>query len=254
MFQVDAFASKPFEGNPAAVIPLEKWLPESIMQAIALENNLSETAFFVPTEGGYHIRWFTPLHEVDLCGHATLASAFVLLEILAQGSKQISFASKSGPLHVTKKGELIELDFPTQAPKTCEIPDQILRSFGKAEECLVGEDYIVVLENEEEVLHAAPNFLDLSGLDRRGISITAPSHKYDFVSRFFAPKYGVNEDPVTGSSFTQLIPYWSKRLGKKRMKAKQVSERGGIVLCEDVGERVLISGKATLYMKATINF
>lgn len=252
IYQVDAFAERPFEGNPAGIIPLDTWLPDSLMQAIALENNLSETAFFVPTPKGFHIRWFTPLHEVDLCGHATLASAYVLFEMLDYTEEEIRFDSRSGPLRVKRVDNWLQLDFPAQPGKPCEVPDQILRSFGNTQECFVSEDYMVVLADEVSVQNAVPNFLDLSSMDKRGIIITAPSERYDFISRFFAPKYGINEDPVTGSSFTQLIPYWSERLGKERLIAKQVSNRGGVVLCELVDDRVLISGKAVLYMQGSI--
>ncbi|MCF7807799.1 MAG: PhzF family phenazine biosynthesis protein [Candidatus Marinimicrobia bacterium] len=253
LYQVDAFAERSFEGNPAAVIPLESWIQDEMMQAIALENNLSETAFFVPDGKAYQIRWFTPLNEVDLCGHATLASAYVLFDELGYKGSQIEFQSRSGLLRVQKKDDWFQLDFPAQPARPCEIPDQILRSFGNALECLVSEDYLVVLPDEISVKKAVPNFLDLSSMDMRGIAITAPAERYDFVSRFFAPNEGINEDPVTGSSFTQLIPYWSKRLGKERMIAKQVSARGGIVLCEMAEDRVLISGKAVLYMQGIIH-
>lgn len=253
LYQVDAFAEKSFEGNPAAVIPLDSWLPDKMMQTIALENNLSETAFFVSEGNGYQIRWFAPLHEVDLCGHATLASAYVLYEHLGFTGSQIEFQSRSGILKVQKKDGWFQLDFPAQPPHPCEIPDQILRSFGNPNECLVSEDYMVVLTDEISVINVVPNFFDLASMDKRGIIVTAFSERYDFVSRFFAPKFGINEDPVTGSSFTQLIPYWGERLGKSQMIAKQVSARGGIVLCELSGDRVLISGRASLYMQGTID-
>ncbi|VAW47084.1 Phenazine biosynthesis protein PhzF like [hydrothermal vent metagenome] len=253
IYQIDAFANKSFEGNPAAVIPLEEWLPDELMQAIAAENNLSETAYFVQEGNGYKIRWFTPVQEVDLCGHATLASSYVIFNILGYENKEILFESKSGLLRVKQNQDWFEMDFPSQAPVKCEIPKEILGAFSEAPiECLKSEDYIVIFSDEFHVLDASPNFALLSELDLRGVVITSASKKYDFVSRCFAPKYGINEDPVTGSAFTQLMPYWSKKMGIKKMFAKQVSKRGGEVKCVDLGERVLISGKAAKYIVGTI--
>lgn len=253
LYQIDAFANRVFEGNPAAICPLDNWLPDELMQEIAAENNLSETAYFIEISNGYHIRWFTPTHEVDLCGHATLASAYVIFNILGYEKKEIIFESKSGLLKVTQNNDWLEMDFPSQAPVQCPIPEQILSAFNeKPIACLKSEDYIVVFENEESILNASPDLVILSELDLRGIAITAKSKEYDFVSRFFAPNYGINEDPVTGSAFTQLIPYWSRKLNKKSLSAKQVSKRGGEVKCVDSGDRVKISGKAAKYMTATI--
>lgn len=253
LYQIDAFANKSFEGNPAAICPLDEWLSDELMQSISAENNLSETAFFIKTNDGYHIRWFTPTHEVDLCGHATLASAYVIFNILKYEEKEILFESKSGVLSVKKNNDWLEMDFPSQAPIQCPMPEKILNAFDeKPIECLKSEDYIVVFENEESILNAKPDLLHLSGLDLRGVVITAKSKKYDFVTRFFAPNYGINEDPVTGSAFTQLIPYWSHKLNKQSLIAKQISKRSGEVRCMDSGERVKISGKAAKYMTATI--
>lgn len=253
LYQIDAFANRVFEGNPAAICPLDDWLPDELMQSIAAENNLSETAYFIKTSNGYHIRWFTPTHEVDLCGHATLASAYVIFNILGYEKNEIIFESKSGLLKVTQNNDWLEMDFPSQAPVQCPIPEQILSAFNdKPIACLKSEDYIVVFENEESILNASPDLVILSELDLRGIAITARSKEYDFVSRFFAPNYGINEDPVTGSAFTQLIPYWSRKLNEKSLSAKQVSKRGGEVKCVDSGDRVKISGKAAKYMTATI--
>ncbi len=253
IYQIDAFAEKPFEGNPAAVCPLESWLPDALMQLIAEENNLSETAFFVPTQTGFHIRWFTPTTEVDLCGHATLAAAHVLFHCLGYESDHIEFESRSGLLNVSRAGELLVLDFPAQPPVICETPIQILHAFGiEPVECLKAEDYVVVFELEEDVLSADPNLELLAELDGRGVIITAPSESYDFVCRFFAPKQGINEDPVTGSSFTQLAPYWSGRLGHSKLYAKQASSRGGEVICELKGERVEIAGRAMKYLQGEI--
>ncbi|MEJ2464258.1 MAG: PhzF family phenazine biosynthesis protein, partial [Candidatus Thiodiazotropha sp.] len=199
LYQVDAFAAKPFEGNPAAVCPLGSWLSDSVMQQIAMENNLSETAFFVPVDTGFHIRWFTPVREVDLCGHATLASAHVLFNHLEYAPEQISFESRSGNLTVRRRQETLELDFPAQPPVACQTPDAISRAFAQSPlECLAAEDYIVVFDSEASVTEANPDLTLLSQLDLRGVAITAKSERCDFVSRFFAPKYGIDEDPVTG--------------------------------------------------------
>ena len=253
LYQIDAFASKPFEGNPAAICPLQSWLPDDVMQAIAMENNLSETAYFVETDRGFHIRWFTPMHEVDLCGHATLASAHVLFHILDYEKKQIIFESRSGDLLVTKNNDWLEMDFPAQPPTECGVPVEIVQAFEDIPiACSQAADYIVVFEDEQTILSADPDLGQLAKLGLRGVAITAPGKQYDFVTRFFAPKYGINEDPVTGSAFTQLIPYWAERLGKTGMLAKQVSKRGGEVRCGMSGDRVTIAGKAASYMKGTI--
>ena len=252
-YQIDAFASQQFTGNPAAVCPLDAWLPDDMMQAIAEENNLSETAFFVPEGDGFRIRWFTPNKEVDLCGHATLASAYVIFHILGHSGKKIAFQSRSGPLNVTRAGEWLTLDFPVQPPVACETPPEIIAAFHAAPvECLRSEDLIVVFEHEADVEEAAPDFSQLLQLDLRGVAITARSRQYDFVARFFAPKYGIPEDPVTGSAYTQLAPYWVSKLGAKRFRVKQVSPRGGELTCEVVGDRVLISGKAVKYLEGKI--
>jgi PhzF family phenazine biosynthesis protein len=253
IYQIDAFANEPFAGNPAAVCPLQTWLPDATMQAIAAENNLSETAFFIPNDSGFHIRWFTPVAEVDLCGHATLATAYVVFEELGFQSDTISFASKSGVLKVARKKDLLVMDFPAQPPVPCKMPDEIVRAFkAKPVECLKSEDYIVVLENEEDLLLAEPDLLELSKLDLRGVAITARSSKYDFVARFFGPKLGINEDPVTGSAYTQLVPYWAERLGVEKLHAKQLSKRGGELLCEVVADRVNIAGRAVRYLSGEI--
>ncbi len=260
LYQVDAFAEKVFEGNPAAVVPLQQWLPDELMQAIAAENNLAETAFFVEENGIYHIRWFTPVAEVKLCGHATLASAYVLFEFLGYEKSSISFMSLSGELSVSKQGELLSLDFPAQAAKPCELPQALSQGIYQGIDnkdlkqtvlgCYENEDYLVVLASEEDVLAIEPNHESLKQLKHRGVIVTAPSSDYDFVARFFAPKYGIDEDPVTGSAYTQLVPYWAEKMGKSKFTAKQVSKRGGKLWCELKGVRVLISGHAALYMKA----
>ena len=253
IYQIDAFSACVFEGNPAAVCPLDEWLPDKTMQSIAEENNLSETAFFVPKDDGFHIRWFTPASEVDLCGHATLGSAYVLFNILGYKNEAIQFDSKSGILVVTKQDDWLTLDFPKQPPVYCETPKEIVEAFNKEPiECMMSEDIIAVFENEIDIESANPNFEQLKKLDSRGVIITAKSMRYDFVARFFAPKYGIPEDPVTGSAYTQLAPYWASKLGKQKFKAKQLSSRGGELYCEILGDRVLISGKATKYMEGKI--
>ena len=246
LYQVDAFAGHIFAGNPAAVCPLDAWLDDELMQAIASENNLSETAFFVPDGEVFHIRWFTPTTEVDLCGHATLASAFVLYECLGYSGDKIDFFSRSGLLTVKQeKDSFYTLDFPAEPPLNCPVPDAILAAFGvPPSQCLKGEDYIVVFEDEEAIQSAQPDLEQLKKVDLRGVIITAPSSRYDFVARFFAPKFGIPEDPVTGSAYTQLAPYWAKRLGKTQLQARQLSRRGGDVTCSLEGTRALISGRA----------
>ncbi len=254
LYQIDAFADRPFSGNPAAVCPLEQWLPDELMQAVAMENNLSETAFFVATSKGYHIRWFTPTCEVALCGHATLASAYVLFNCLGYPLDRIEFECRSGSLAVERKRDFLEMDFPACPPKPCELPAAILGAFdARPVACLSGEDYIVVFDDENDVREAAPDLTRLKELDLRGVAITARAKDYDFVTRFFAPNYGIDEDPVTGSAFTQLLPYWSSVLGKTELAAKQVSPRGGEVRGAVLGERVKISGKAVKYLQGTID-
>ena len=217
------------------------------------ENNLSETAFFVPTGTGFHIRWFTPVAEVALCGHATLAAAHVLYNCLGYGNKTILFSSKSGPLTVSREDALLVLDFPAQPPSDCPTREALEKAFGlKPMACLKSEDYMAVFHNEAEIMTAAPDLALLKELDLRGVIITSKSESHDFATRFFAPKLGVNEDPVTGSAYTQLAPYWSKRLGILKLRAKQLSSRGGEVFCEIKGNRVNISGKAVKYLQGEI--
>ncbi len=253
VYQVDAFANKPFEGNPAAICPLQAWLPEQTMQALAAENNLSETAFFVPEGDGFALRWFTPQTEVDLCGHATLAAAYVLFEELDYQGEEVQFSTKSGALSVMRDGDSLRMDFPAQPPLPFELPMSLVQAFSATpEDCLKFADIVAVFSSEELVRNAEPDMLLLAKLDCRGIIITAESTEYDFIARWFGPRTGINEDPVTGSAFTQLVPYWANRLGKKKFRAKQVSERGGEVTCELAGNRVLISGKAVVFMRGII--
>lgn len=254
MYQVDAFASQPFEGNPAAVCPLSEWLPDDLMQAIALENNLSETAFFVREPEGYRIRWFTPVAEVDLCGHATMAAAHVLFNHMKYPEDRLYFESRSGPLVIARQEGRLVMDFPAQRPLSCKTPPEIVEAFGKTPvECLKAIDYIAVFETEADVSSAAPEGLRLAELDLRTVAITSPGRKHDFVCRVFAPKLGIYEDPVTGSAYTQLAPYWAQRLGRRRLHARQISARGGEVACEVADERVMISGKAVTYLEGRID-
>src|SRR5829696_1911367 len=251
IYQVDAFTKEVFKGNPAAICPLTEWLPAEKMQRIALENNLSETAFFVPNGDVYEIRWFTPTFEIDLCGHATLASAFVIFEILKTQETLIKFHShKSGELTVEKQGERLILDFPSRPVSPTEAPDGLIEALGKApKEVLKARDYFLVYESEQEILAIAPDFSKLLEIDAHGFIVTAKGDSADFVSRFFAPEVGVFEDPVTGSAHCNLIPYWSEKLGKTEMFARQVSARGGELFCVLAGDRVKIGGSAALYLK-----
>jgi len=252
LFQVDAFSDKALEGNPAAVVPLKKWLSDEIMQRLAQENNLSETAFYVPTKKGYHIRWFSPVREVNLCGHATLAAAHVLFCHLDHPGDTIVFECRMGDLEVRRDGEWLLMNFPLKTPAPCPIPDALFKAFGSREfECHRSLDYMVVFPHEDDVRRAEPNLELLYDIDRRGVIVTAPSNDYDFVLRFFAPKFGIPEDPVTGSAFTQLAPFWADKLGKKKFHARQVSARGGDVMCEVQGDRVNIQGKAFTYLQGS---
>jgi PhzF family phenazine biosynthesis protein len=254
IYQIDAFASKVFSGNPAAVCPLKAWLDDALMQAIAMENNLSETAFFVPLDQGYHIRWFTPAAEVDLCGHATLASAYTIFSHIDPSSTEATFQSRSGLLKVLRQGDLLAMDFPSQPPAPCEPSSALLQALGrKPSEVLRSEDYFVVFPSEQDVRDLDPDMGWLKKVDLRAVIVTAKGKEVDFVSRFFAPKYGVNEDPVTGSAHCALIPFWSKRQGKKDLIAHQVSKRGGELFCKDRGDRVVIAGRAVPYMEGIIN-
>ncbi len=253
LYQVDAFASSVFSGNPAAVCPLREWLPESLMQSMARENNLSETAFLVPEGDAYRIRWFTPEAEVDLCGHATLASAHVIFSFLDTGRTRVSFQSRSGPLRVSRSGDLLVMDFPSQPPRACEVPAGLLPALGaEARTVLCSEDYFVVFSDEEEILALKPDMNGLARLGLRGVIVTAPGKNIDFVSRFFAPGIGIPEDPVTGSAHCALVPYWAERLRKNDLHARQISRRGGELFCRDLGDRVEIAGRAALYMTGTI--
>jgi PhzF family phenazine biosynthesis protein len=256
LFQIDAFTDKLYSGNPAAVCILENWIDDTIMQKIAMENNLAETAFAVRDGSQYIIRWFTPEVEVDLCGHATLATAFVLFENYNLSVSSIEFFSpRSGKLLV-EKGEngLLILDFPTDDINSIEPIQNLNEAIGKNPVyTLKGKtDYLLIYDNQEVIEQLKPNFFLLNQLDARGVIVSAPGDDVDFVSRFFAPQCGVNEDPVTGSAHTSLIPYWSKVLGKSTLVAKQLSKRGGDIYCEFRDKRVKIAGRAVPYLKGEI--
>jgi len=255
IYQVDAFTSRLFRGNPAAICPLEDWLPDEIMQAIAAENNLAETAFYVPGDKGYHLRWFTPAVEVDLCGHATLAAAHVIFEIRREvAGSRVSFHSKSGELVVHREDGLYALDFPARAPEECAANPQLEEALGaQPAQLLSARDYLCVFEREDDVQALAPDMAKLMKVDRFAVIVTAPGRDCDFVSRFFAPSKGVPEDPVTGSAHCTLIPYWSKRLAKPKLHARQISPRGGELWCEDRGARVKIAGNAVTYLHGQID-
>lgn len=261
LYWIDAFAENPFHGNPAGVVPLETWLDAGLMQKIAFENGLAETAFFVRTAPDrFHLRWFTPELEMDLCGHATLASAFVAFEHLGQTGHRIVFDSRSGPLTVHRRADgRLELDFPSRPPvpvPDAELPHSLLSGLGGPRPQWIGKarDYFCVYADAAEVLALKPDFGLLNQIDVIGIIVTAPGDAdVEFVSRFFAPNCGIPEDPVTGSSHCTLVPYWSQRLGKTILRAKQVSARGGELLCEFADDRVKMAGHAVLYLRGEIH-
>lgn len=255
IYQVDAFAEKVFAGNPAAVIPLEQWLKDELMQKIAMENNLSETAFFVGTDDGYHLRWFTPEYEIDLCGHATLASAYVIKNFIEPQLHEINFTTeKAGVLKASVADGMYTLDFPSRMPQVCEAPDKLLPSLGirNAVEILKSRDYFVVLPNEHAVKNVEPDYTLMKELDTIGIIITAKGESADVVSRCFYPGLGIQEDPVTGSAHCNIVPYWSEKLNKLKLECQQLSARGGAIYCELQGNRVLMSGQCVLFLKGDI--
>lgn len=259
IFQIDAFTDRVFSGNPAAVCPLDAWIPDDAMQAIAAENNLAETAFFVAaddrgdTGDSYDLRWFTPTVEVDLCGHATLATAFLIFERFAPDARILRFQTRSGELSVARQDGKLFLDFPSYPGPAVDCPDALSGGLGKAPvEVIEGPNYMAVFGTEAEIAALAPNFDRLATLHPRGVIATAPGDAVDFVSRYFAPSFGVPEDPVTGSAHCMLTPYWAKRLGRKKMNARQISARGGALVCEDRGDRVGIGGQAVMYLEGKI--
>lgn len=254
-FQVDAFANTLFKGNPAAVVPLDYWLDDAVLQSIAEENNLAETVFFVPQGNTYHIRWFTPELEMDLCGHATLAAAHVIFQHLHHPQSFIDFSSVSGPLQVTRTGEWLTLDFPSRPPQPADPPAQLLEGIGgDPVATYLSRDYLLVFPSESAVraIQPDPSILQHLDLGTGGIIVTARGDQADFVSRFFTPGASVFEDPVTGSAHCTLIPFWANQLGKTTLNAQQVSKRGGELKCELLGDRVAISGQAITFLEGTI--
>lgn len=253
LYQIDAFTQQLFRGNPAAVCPLETWLDDDILQAIAEENQLSETGFIVPRGNDYHIRWFTPTMEIDLCGHGTLAAAYVVLQELEPGREYVTFHSASGPLHVAKNGEALVMDFPIINFEACEAPLALAEALGAQPQTVYcANKYLAVMDSEKTVRELKPNMALLKKLEFSGVIVTARGEHVDFVSRYFAPKEGIDEDPVTGSAHCLLAPYWSEQLGISKLKAQQLSKRGGEIFCEVKGERVLLTGYTKLYLSGQI--
>jgi PhzF family phenazine biosynthesis protein len=256
IYQVDAFAEKVFQGNPAAIIPLKDWLDADLMQKIAMENNLPETAYFVKTDQGYHLRWFTPEFEIDLCGHATLASAYVIKNFLEPHLQEMHFTTeKAGVLKASAKDGIYTLDFPSRMPLPCDVPDQLWKGIGisTAVEVLKSRDYFVVLPDEDAITSVEPDFAIIKELDAIGVIVTAKGRSADVVSRCFYPGAGIPEDPVTGSAHCNIVPYWSEKLQQTKLFCKQLSSRGGDLQCELKGDRVLMSGKCALFLEGEIN-
>lgn len=256
IFQVDAFCAEPFGGNPAAVIPLQSWLPDDVLQRIAEENNLSETAYFVRNGESFDLRWFTPTVEVDLCGHATLASAYVLFEQLGEKTEVLCFNTRSGELRVSRGADgLLAMDFPAKQPQAVEVPAGLLEALGLSAANAVyrSDDYVVVVDDAALLDPLKPDFVALSAFEVRGIAVTAAGRGFDFVTRWFGPRVGVNEDPVTGSAHTSLAPVWAERLGKSSLSCEQGGARKGQLHCEVPGTgRVIISGRAALYLRGNV--
>jgi PhzF family phenazine biosynthesis protein len=256
IFHVDAFTANPFAGNPAAVCPLVEWLDDKVLLSVAAENNLSETAYFVPRGNHYELRWFTPRCEVKLCGHATLASGFVLMQVLAPGLKSVRFETRySGALTVSRDSNLFAMDFPSLTPWPCAAPPAALTDgLGKTPDRVlqIEDNYFAVYQNEQVVRSIRPDLKLLEELHPAGVAITAPGRDADFVSRYFAPSYGIPEDPVTGSTHCSLAPYWAQRLGKRTLHARQVSERGGEIWCEVKEQRVILKGDAVLTLRGEL--
>ncbi len=254
IFQVDAFSSSVFSGNPAAVCPLETWLPDETLQAIAAENNLAETAYFVRNGNGFGLRWFTPACEVDLCGHATLASAYVLFEELNAPGDVLRFQTKSGELLVRRDEDRLVMNFPSRPPLKIDVDPRISQALGgRPAEILAARDFLVRYDSADEVRALAPDMDALKRIDGFGFIVTAPGTDCDFVSRFFAPAQGIPEDPVTGSSHCTLIPYWADQLGQTTLHARQISRRGGELFCRLAGDRVEIAGRAALFLRGKID-
>ena len=257
LFHVDAFTDRPFSGNPGAVCPLKAWLDDELLRSVAAENNLSETAYFVPEGDAYRLRWFTSRCEVNLCGHATLATAFVLLTILEPHQESVRFLTRSGLLTVGRQNDLLVMDFPALPPWACASPPpDLIEGLGaRADQFTllqVKDNYFAVYESEDEIRSLRPDLLRLEKLHPAGVAVTAPGKDVDFVSRYFAPSYGIPEDPVTGSTHSSLALYWAKRLGKSALHARQVSQRGGELWCELRADRVLIKGRAVLTLRGSL--
>lgn len=254
IYQIDAFTNEQFKGNPAAVCPLGEWIADDLMQKIAMENNLSETAFFVKKGSDYELRWFTPKGEIDLCGHATLATAYVIFTYLDNNITSIRFHTMSGILEVSKEDNLLSMIFPSREGKRCEAPEALIKGLGrKPAEVYKSRGYMAVFESEQDILNLELNMEELKKLDAFAVIVTAKGNEVDFVSRFFAPGAGVDEDPVTGSAHCTLVPYWKKKLDRNEFVALQLSARGGKLYCADLGERVKISGEAVSYLEGFIN-
>ena len=253
LYQVDAFTSTLFGGNPAAVVPLTEWLPDDVLAAIAAENNLSETAFVLPQADPAPLRWFTPAVEVDLCGHATLATAHILFRHLLPGRDRLAFSTRSGTLSVTRTGELLSMDFPSRPASEVDITDELVAALGRRPvKAYRSRDLMAVFDSESDVRDLRPDFQRVAALDAFAVIVTAPGKEVDFVSRFFAPAKGIPEDPVTGSAHCTLIPYWAARRGKTQLTARQLSRRGGELYCTLRGDRVDIAGRAVEYLKGEI--
>jgi len=254
LYQIDAFTDRVFAGNPAAVCPLETWPGDDLMQFVASENNLSETAFFVGREGRYELRWFTPAAEVDLCGHATLATAHLIFSRLEPGLEKLAFETRSGTLQVEREGERLVMDFPALPGQPVAPPPALVAGLGIEPEAVLGaDDYLALLADEAAVRTLEPDFAALAQLDRRSLIVTAAGSDCDFVSRFFAPRYGIPEDPVTGSAHCTLVPYWSARLGQSELHARQLSARGGELWCRDQGARIKIAGQCAFFLQGEID-
>jgi predicted PhzF superfamily epimerase YddE/YHI9 len=258
LFHVDAFTHQPFSGNPAAVCPLQEWLDDTLLRKVAAENNLSETAFFVPRGDHYDLRWFTPRCEVSLCGHATLASVYVVLNLLTPGLDKVRFETRlSGALAGCRDGDIFSIDFPAMFGKTCaHLPEALIHGLGPGPRpshlLEVNDTYIAVYETQAAIQNIRPDFAKLEQLHPFAVTVTAPGEEADFVSRYFAPSYGIPEDPVTGSAHCALTPYWAERLGQTHLRARQVSERGGELWCEMAGSRVIIKGRAVLTLQGSL--
>ena len=254
LFQIDAFTDHLFGGNPAAVVLLESWLPDKVLAAIAAENNLAETAFVIPGANEIPLRWFTPTVEVDLCGHATLAAAYVLFRHFTPSGSQLTFATRSGNLVVTRDADRLTLDFPARPGKSVEVSEQLVSALGVTpREVFLARDLLAILDCESDVKNLRPDFARITALDAFAVIVSAPGKAVDFVSRFFAPGAGIPEDPVTGSAHCTLVPYWAARLGKSSLTAKQLSARGGDLSCGLSGDRVFISGSAVEYLRGDID-